>query len=213
MNKLITFLAIPLLLVVVLGSALAMWYDTLKIQATIESGDVDVEFGEQIHITEVGQGEEYGKPWVANCSASYAEVEDEDLGNPFGNNDLELNITIVNGYPCYGCKVENLQVYNTGTIPVKFKIVNVTAGLLGGTMYSCTKVLEDSITYYECDVNNDGKNDINLWGCFTSLEGQQLEPGNWTAFTFEAHIKQDAPENSTIIVQIKIRAIQWNEYS
>ena len=191
MNKLIAFLAIPLLLVVVLGSALAMWYDTLKIKATISTGDVDVKFGKVDSVES-----DHGKPWVANCYASYAEVEDEDVGNP-----------------CYGCKVEKLQVYNTGTIPVKFKIVNVTAGLLGGTMYSCTKVLEDSITYYECDANNDGKNDINLWGCFTSLEGQQLEPGNWASFTFEAHIKQDAPENSTIIVQIRIRAIQWNEYS
>ena len=217
MNKLIAFLAIPLLLVVILGSALAMWYDTLKIKATISTGNVDVEFseriGQPIHITEVGQGNEYGKPWVANCSASLDKIEDEDLGNPYGDNDYELNITIVNGYPCFGCKVENLNVYNSGTIPVKFKIVSVTAGLLGGTMYSCTKVLEDSTTYYKCDVNNDTKDDIHVWGCFTSLEGQQLDPGNWTSFTFETHIKQGAPENSTIIVQIKIRAIQWNEYS
>jgi len=38
-----TLIPAPLLLAVISG-ALAMWYDTLKINATIETGYVDIEF-------------------------------------------------------------------------------------------------------------------------------------------------------------------------
>ena len=210
MDKLIAFLAIPLLLVVVLGSALAMWYDTLKIHATINSGDVDVHFGNQVRAAE----EDHGKSWVANCSAQLIEISDEDHENPFGNNDIDVKVVIVNGYPSYMCKVQDLQVYNSGTIPVKFLVSSVTAKIADSPRsYECDKkVDEEGKTIFECDVDHDGDYDVNLWGCFTTLEGFQLEPGNWTSLTFESHIKQGAPESVTIEIQVHIRAIQWNEY-
>jgi len=210
MNKLITFLTIPLLLTIVLGSALAMWYDTLKIQATINSGDVDVEFSNQVRVSE----EDHGKSWVASCSAQLIEVSDEDQGNPFGNNDIDVKVIIINGYPSYMCKVQDLQVYNTGTVPVKFLVTSVVAKIADSPRsYECDRRVDESgRTIFECDADGDGDYDVNLWGCFTTLEGYQLEPGSWTSLTFESHIKQGAPEDVTIEVQAHIRAIQWNEY-
>ncbi|MET1160480.1 MAG: hypothetical protein ABWW65_05910 [Thermoprotei archaeon] len=208
MKKALVFPALIILLTLT-GSVLAMWYDVLKARVTIDTGEVDIEYGKQVRVWE----EEHGKPWVANCTAEFVEVENEDLNNPFGNNDLDLNITIVNGYPSYMCKVQDLQIFNRGTIPVKLNVSSVKAKVLGGDWRVCVKTTDRSgRTIYECDADGDGKYDINLWGCFTTTEGYQLEPGEWTSFTVETHIKQDATEGTTYIIQILIRGIQWNEY-
>ena len=44
----------------ILVSAVAMWSDILKINATIKTGDVDIKF---IGTPRVFEGGEYGKPW------------------------------------------------------------------------------------------------------------------------------------------------------
>ena len=109
----VTFLTTSLLLLAVLLSALAMWSDALKINAEVRTGDVDVAFSGYV----VVEGEEYGKPWVASCTVELREVEDEDLGNPSGDNDLDLSITVSNAYPGYSCTVY-FRVKNIGTVPV-----------------------------------------------------------------------------------------------
>jgi hypothetical protein len=187
----------------ILVSAVAMWSDILKINATIKTGDVDIEF---IGTPRVFEGSEYGKTWVANCSASLYEVQNEDQDNPAGDNDLELVITINNAYPCYYCKVQDVSVKNTGSVPVKLSV----------TVYANNTLCERKIDawgqyYYACDVDNNGKIDIVLWGCFTSLENLQLHPGESTSFTVDTHVEQDAKQSSIYNIEILIKGIQWNE--
>ncbi len=212
MNKLIAFLAIPLLLVVILGSALAMWYDTLKIHATINTGEVDVSFSGTIYVEEVS---EINDKDVASCSAVFEEIQDEDLNNPFGNNDQELKIIIDNAYPCFICKVNTVGVQNLGSIPVKVKIESVKVYPLNHPEQSrdCELKYNNAYGYYyECDADGDGDADINMWGCFTSfIQDIQLHPGENKDFTVEMHVKQGAEENSSFIVEIKLKARQWNE--
>ena len=62
-----------------------MWYDILKIHATIDTGSVDVEFGE------VWCEEAEGKD-VGSCSVELGEVENEGPDD----NDDDLVITISN---------------------------------------------------------------------------------------------------------------------
>jgi len=193
-----------LLLVAVVAGALAMWSDTLKINATIETGDVDIAI---VGTPRVFEGEEYGKPWVASCTAELVEVQDEDLGNPSGDNDLELSITVSNAYPCYYCKVHDVSVKNTGTIPVKLMRPSVT---IDGTTCEL-KVDEWGQYYYSCDADGNGVADVIVWGCITSLEGIQLEPGGTVSFTVDLHVEQDAEELATYVVKIIIKGIQWNE--
>ena len=107
------FMSIMFVLALMLASAVSMWSDVLKTNVTVTTGDVDVSFDGY----RVVEGDEYGKPWVADCVVNLADVKDEDLGNPAGDDDLDLNITIVNGYPGYSCTVY-FNVSNTGTIPV-----------------------------------------------------------------------------------------------
>jgi len=105
-----------LLLVTVVAGALAMWSDTLKINATIETGEVKVKFSEW-YCNDVGADPQYdgfhnveGKD-VASCCVE-VEVEDEE-GNP-----IKLLVTLDNTYPGYYVVI-TFTVDNIGTIPVK----------------------------------------------------------------------------------------------
>jgi len=204
MKSSITFFIIPLLLFTIIGSALAMWYDVLKIKTSIDTGSVDVKFGGIIYV------EEFENKEVASCSATFTDVENEDLGNPTGDNDLELSIVVSNAYPCYICKVNSVDVENIGTIPVKVKLDRVVA-------YPSEKLCEQKFDptrgpYFECDVDGDKDADINLWGSFTSfIYDVQLEPGGYKSFTVELHVKQGAEEDSSFTVQIYLKARQYNE--
>ena len=193
-----------LLLVAVVAGALAMWSDTLKINATIKTGDVDIEF---VGTPRVFEGDEYDKPWVASCAAELVEVQNEDEGNPAGNNDLELSITVSNAYPCYYCKVHDVAVENIGTIPVKLKVSVYIDNV------ECERRVDPRGQYYYfCDADGNGEADVVLWGCITSLEGVQLEPEKTISFTVDLHVEQDAEELKTYVIKIFIKGIQWNEY-
>ena len=100
---------------IAVASALAMWSDALKVKTAIGTGRVDVQFVEGS--LEVEESGESGKDWVASCLVGVNYIEDEDQGNPSSKDDLDLNITIVNGYPGYGCAA-TFRVRNTGTVPV-----------------------------------------------------------------------------------------------
>ena len=122
-----TFLGTSLFLLVTVLSAVAMWYDVLEVNSVIRTGEVDVVFSGY----EVVEGYEYGKPWVADCTAKLREVEDEDLDNPSGDNDLDLSITVSNAYPGYSCTIY-FRVRNTGTVPVVgpfYELLEVPEGL------------------------------------------------------------------------------------
>jgi len=193
-----------LLLVAVVAGAVAMWSDTLKVNVVVETGDVDVGI---VGTPRVFEGGEYGKPWVADCAAELVEVQNEDEGNPAGNNDLELSIVVTNAYPCYYCKVHDVAVENIGTIPVKLKVSVYIDGI------ECERRVDPwGQYYYFCDADGDGEANVVIWGCITSLDGLQLEPRHSVSFTVDLHVEQDAEELKTYVIKIFIKGIQWNEY-
>jgi len=169
--------AAALLMLAVLGSAIAMWSDALKVKVTVRTGDVDVEFGEVI-VDELPEAE--GKD-VGACYASLEEIENEDNGNPTGNNDLDLNITIVNAYPSYNCTVY-FKVVNTGTIPVKGPHINIVSSNFGS-----------AVTYTH------------------NMTEVQIDPAQSEWFYISFHVEQEASENSTYTLQLKLMFHQWNE--
>jgi len=176
---------VGLMLLVVLGSALAMWYDTLKIKATISTGNVDVEFGPVTY-----DESDYDKSWVANCYVNTKDMGvNEDSGNPYGDDDLELNITIENGYPSYWCNV-TFTVNNTGTIPVKGPYSNATGTL---SQFSNSEILDNGVEI--------------LYG----LTPTQIDPGDSATFTIKIHILQGAEESHTYTHQVELHFVQWNE--
>jgi len=104
------------ILVLALGTALAMWSETLWINTTVNTGEVDVKWSEWWCSDEGSdpQGEGYsneeGKD-VASCNVE-VEVEDDE------GDAIKLLVSINNAYPGYAVDVY-LVVDNIGTIPVK----------------------------------------------------------------------------------------------
>ncbi|MEM4717457.1 MAG: hypothetical protein QXE81_01700 [Desulfurococcaceae archaeon] len=108
-------IAIPLILLATIGFALAMWYETLYVNVTVQTGEVKVEFSEW-YCSDTGpdpQAEgfnnEEGKD-VANCSVS-VEVEEDGVVT-------KLAVSLDNAYPGYMVDIY-LLIDNIGTIPVK----------------------------------------------------------------------------------------------
>ncbi|MEM2020671.1 MAG: hypothetical protein QXP80_00390 [Zestosphaera sp.] len=114
-RKLMSISALTIL-VLALGSALAMWSEELRINATVETGEVDVKWSDWWCSDEgpdpqaEGFRNDEGKD-VASCLVE-VELEDDE-GDP-----IKLLVTLDNAYPGYSVDVY-LIVDNIGTIPVK----------------------------------------------------------------------------------------------
>jgi hypothetical protein len=167
-SRLLTHISSLMMILVVIGSAMAMWSDNLKIKTVINTGNVDVEFGSISTNDPPGSNDPgYGID-VGTCYADKVEIENEDNGNPTGNNDLDLNITIVNAYPSYNCTV-TFEVRNTGTIPVRGPHVTTDGNFnsWNGTYVMCI-------------------------GNFTEIT---INPGESAWFEISCHVLQAAGEN------------------
>ncbi|MEM1628457.1 MAG: hypothetical protein QW551_04180 [Desulfurococcaceae archaeon] len=109
-------LAIPILALAIIGMALAMWSETLLLNVTVETGEVDVKFSDW-YCSDTGpdpQAEgfhnEEGKD-VASCVIEVETMDDE-------GDVIKLAVNLLNAYPGYAVEVY-LVIDNVGTIPVK----------------------------------------------------------------------------------------------
>jgi hypothetical protein len=132
---------------------------------------------------------------VGQCTVALQEVEDEEaqsgLGTSAGNNDLDLVITITNGYPGYKCEV-TFDVMNTGSIPVKLYFFDKDGNRL--TPLPATFTIDDAVT---CTLSG--------------TDGAQVHPDNSATYTLSCVVQQSASEDAQYSTQIYIQARQWNE--
>jgi len=201
----IKLVVLPTLVIVGLlmtGFAYACWSQTLYIEGSVASGELDWEIKKPLgcmdHKGDLDQN--------ADCEWNWWEV-DKDVGGPTilqledidgdGDND-RLNVTLTNTYPGYAEEI-SFYVHNNGTIPLVFE-----------------KVVIDGNVYYSgrptvfLDLTGDGKDDIKIrWG--DSL-GDQFEPCDSGEISFSILVLQDAPQGSTLHFTIEMVAIQWNCY-
>ena len=108
---------IPLAMVaIVLGAAFAMWSEVLKVNVTVNTGEVDVAFAKWWCSDKGpdpqarGFHNEEGKN-VANCSVTVEKVDTE-------HDVIKLKVTINNAYPGYTTDI-SMVIKNVGTVPVK----------------------------------------------------------------------------------------------
>lgn len=86
-----------------MGVAYALWSETLEIDGTVHTGEVNVAF-QNASDNDNGIDPNYDKD-VADCEVA------------LGANGDSMTITITNGYPSYTCTV-TYEFFNDGTIPV-----------------------------------------------------------------------------------------------
>ena len=196
--KQLTVIATALLLTTV-AISFALWADVLKIQLVAYTGNVDVQFGSWSVTEYVGfpdgnggwsfvqEGSDPEAKDVAQCTVTLQDIYDEESGSPSsaGDNDLDLVITITNGYPGYKCEV-TFEVVNSGSVPVR-----------GPTYVDPPSPYTDGHILVE--------HDISTAACV------QLHPGDKQTFTVSVTVLQGAEEQTTYTVQIHLRYDQWNE--
>ncbi len=205
MKKLTTTAIATLAVLIAVGVAFALWADVLKIHVEVNTGDVDVQFGSYSVKEYVGfpdgkggwnfvpEGSDPEAKDVGQCKVTLKEIENEEstsLGTPAGNNDLDLKITIENGYPGYKCEV-TFEVKNTGTIPVKLYFFDMYGNRL---TLPATFTIDDAVM---CTLDGE--------------DGAQVHPDESKTYTLSCVVQQNASENTQYMTQIYIQARQWNE--
>jgi hypothetical protein len=205
MKKLTTTAIATMAVLIAVGVAFALWADVLKIHIEVNTGNVDVEFGGWSKKEYVGfpdgnggwnfveEGSSSEAKDVGQCTVALQEVENEESHNPSpaGDNDLDLVITITNGYPGYKCEV-TFEVKNTGSIPVKLYFFDQSGNRL--TPLPATFTLDSGVT---CTLSG--------------TDGAQVHPDTSATYTLSCVVKQTAGENAQYSTQIYIQARQWNE--
>jgi len=206
MKKLTTTAIATLAVLIAVGVAFALWADVLKIHVEVNTGNVDVEFGSYSVKEYVGfpasgggwsfvpEGSDPEAKDVGQCTVALQDIENEEedsgLGTPAGNNDLDLVITITNGYPGYKCEV-TFEVMNKGTIPVKLYFFDED----GNRLTLPAKFTRSNAV--ECTLSGE--------------DGAQVHPDNSATYTLSCVVQDDASEDSQYMTQIYIQARQWNE--
>ena len=173
-----------------LGVGYALWSETLTIQGTVQTGEVDVEFSthpveECIDINGVLTcPEPPEKADAANCTVEFLGGETD----PNGDNGANLlQVTVTGMYPSYHCKV-GFDVTSTGNVPVHVWLPEATGDIPAWVA-------------------------TNFEDCYTA--GIQLHEGQSTGLcTMDIHFTNDQapPENSgPITFGWTILATQFNE--
>jgi len=97
--------AVLILVLGISGVAYAHWSETLYINGTVETGELDLEFSSAT----CNESPEAGGKDVGHCEVELIDTDDD-------GDDDKVQITITNGYPCYACDIV-VEIHNNGTVP------------------------------------------------------------------------------------------------
>ena len=231
---------IVLALVLALGAAgigFAKWSETLHIEGTVSTGEVDVglsQYSNDPSPTGDKLGDYYegsrdpmecghweycaeGPCWVGerydkNVASIDCELVDSDEAS---DGEETIEITVKNAYPCYYGSIA-FDIDNVGTIPVKVESIILTEVSKGETVYEVNFPLEEGTTYYvdadsgAVDMSLDEGDDFSL--CLQGMSvGTQVDPDTPKYGAICVHVEQDAEEGAKYDFEITIVCSQWNE--
>jgi hypothetical protein len=204
----IAFLAVALALALT-GAGFAHWQETLHVEGTVETGELDWEFlnppfsaGENPHppaltCDDVGTDPDYDK----DVASTVGVFSDSDAD---GDYDL-LTLTIDHAYPCYHNHCA-FWVHCNGSVPLIVERVN----------FLVDDTVVESLTapgWVELDLGGTADADISMyWGDNFGVGGQ-MHFCDYRDMSFSLHILQEAPQGETLTFSIQLVGVQWNEYS
>lgn len=204
-EKLLVFPTVLVLGLLSAGVAYACWSQTLSVQGSVETGELDWEFTEVIFIDPPGIGnlDYHCRDNFAGPSPRYWRG-DKDVGSTWAettDDNHVVALTLHNVYPCYFTMV-SVYAHNCGTVPLIIDRV-----ILNGEVTQ-----RESPTHpVQLDLDGDGNYDVEVW--WKDGFGTQLDPcEDSPEMSFWVHVLQDAPQGTTLRLTIEIVAVQWNEY-
>jgi predicted ribosomally synthesized peptide with SipW-like signal peptide len=195
MNKRLPLGLLAILLIVLLagiGVAYGLWSETLTIDGTVETGEVDVMFewvekSEMVSINGAAPVAEPTSP-IDKSGAANCITEIEDLGT----DEETLVVEVTGAYPSWHCIVE-FDVKSVGSVPVH--VYEPEADV-------------DTPAWADLDCNYKPAHGIDPLVGFEQLhDGQFIECKLTIHFTNDDEVDEDA----TYSFLYTIEAVQWNE--
>jgi len=190
--KKVKVLAMMLVLsLTMMGAAYAVWQDTLVIEETVSTGELNVlwvpvvtddsggNYADHSNDTSVGSLDRLD-PGNENIAKNVGNIEvDVDP-----NDENKLIVTLTNGYPGYQQTV-TAMISNNGTVPVALEVTAAS----------------DVPEWVHFDIE-----------ALNGLEGVVIDPGMTEVVTLTYRIANNAPMDTTYTATHTINAIQWNAY-
>jgi len=156
------------------GAGYALWSETITINGIVNTGEVDIEFSDQLSNDPKGAlcldpsehgawtypdihtpggwywiGARYTKD-VASIDCLLSKVGTVPT-EPDNDGDDTLTVTITNGYPCYHGNIA-FSIDNIGTVPVKIQSIKLVAVSKGGVKIAVNRELvADATVYIDAD--------------------------------------------------------------
>jgi len=201
-----TIFALALIALAIVGFSYAHWSETLLLNATVKTGKMCAEFVQGTII----QKDPYNpatNDWTCDVGLTNIRQFDKNVGhtnctlvdtNGDGCFDT-LKIDMGNVYPCY---YEHIawMLHNCGTIPWRIWRVIFNPG----------NIIIYNAGYLTLDLNADGKADIEAyWGDWF---GDQVDPCHRADLSFDLHILQPFPKDTTLTFTVAIEMVNWNEF-
>ncbi|MEM0021626.1 MAG: hypothetical protein QW039_03450 [Fervidicoccaceae archaeon] len=145
-KNIIPILAIAVTLALI-TSAVAMWSETLRLNVTVNTGEVKVAFSGWKCSDEGSDPQAQGFDNSEGKDVAWCSVASEVLDS--NGNVIKLNVTIGNAYPGYS-PVISFNVTNIGTIPVKLYSSSITG--LNSTALNASLSIPQSTQLHPGDV-------------------------------------------------------------
>lgn len=175
-----------------LGVGYALWSETLTIEGTVQTGEVDVEFSEYEPVecvdTPAGQCQEEPeeKDDAATCMVEWQGPDDDSEGDEGA--DL-LEVTVTGMYPSYHCKV-SFDVTSIGSVPVHVKLPVPTDDIPAWVATDFEECYEDSVQLHQGESTDPCTIDIH----FTNAQAPEENSGPYTfGWTILAHQWNEEP--------------------
>ncbi len=202
---------------------LAMWYDTLNVNTYVTTSELDVEFvnGSLTYKDACGLEQGYGINGGNDWNASYLPEPGgfqlgKDVGctnvtliDSDGDGDLDtMKVVLHNVYPWYYTHIA-FKIHNNGEIPFKIWRLTISNGTNSTYYYEVNENQAQEGVYV--DLSGDGKADILIW--WGDNFGKQLHHCQSVDISFDLTVLQEAPQNTDLVLYIRLDVVQWNEYT
>lgn len=203
-----------------LGGAYALWYDSLFIDETVETGMLDIKW-ECFSTSDGGSTPDHMEKDNPRAkknvgSESFALLPDDETlpaFDGFGNTvndtrheDDAITLAFKNTYPGYQ---EDLYTFidNKGDIPVKLTRFKVAEGEVPSWIHLVIYNRTTKEVYYDNLGKNQVKEDIGL----------QIDPGGYVFINVKQRVLSGAPQHAVEDegneVTFEVEGVQWNAYN
>lgn len=208
----------------VLGGAYALWYDSLYINETVETGQLDIDW--YCSITSDGGGDYFETDGLTDHKEQSNLADFKNIGSTNVLSEDDSEFPDVNGVPderntkdtvkidlknCYPGYQENVVtvLQNIGDIPVKLQNLQPTSSI---PSWLRVQIIDGNTGAVYYDSHPDANTTV------ISLDGTQVDPGRWVKLAFIQRVLDGAPQNhnnsgSPQEITFQVEGVQWNAYN